>query len=262
MKRKKLSSSPSVTLVLGDSRTTHLADLPRCNSLWQHQIIIFLGIRASHVCIRCCEMMASATGSSTLFIFESNYFWLFLKFTILVFNVCVLFVKYILWSGIWGQYWFFKNTLYILCIKYIDHRVEIKFYGSMVLRRLKTTTVKQCCHHNLRHPAKFEMLHSCITCCDQNESRELLLLTLVSNLIVMHQDDWDSLLPTQRSLISTTEQSLQVIKNLAPEMEWEQTSFSLNFWKGQETLGVEEKGGVVKTLKAGCMGYRGCVYKG
>lgn len=78
----------------------------------------------------------------------------------------------------------------------------------------------------------------------------------------MHQDDWDSLLPTQRTLISTTEQSLQVIKNLAPETEWEQTSFSLNFWKGQETLGVEEKGEVVKTLKAGCMGYRGCVYKG
>lgn len=118
----------------------------------------------------------SATASSTPFISESNYFWLFLKFIILVFNVYLLFVKYISWSGIWGQYWFFLNTDCILCIKLVDHGVEIKcLLAAWFLK--ETTTGKHCCSHSLKHLVKCEMLRSCITCCDQNESRELLLLT-------------------------------------------------------------------------------------
>ena len=147
------------------------------NSRWQCEVIAF-GVRWYHVHLQHWKTKTQQQPH-LLPSFLSQIIVDSLKFSILVFNMCLSFVKYTSWSDIWGQCWLvFKNTE--LCFMHKVGRSwsrDKMFTGWIVLERWKTTTVKHCCSHGLKHLVKFELLLPCITCCDQNESRELLLLT-------------------------------------------------------------------------------------
>ena len=158
------------------------------------------------MCIRHCQM-TSARGSSTLFTFESNYFDSFQSVSFWVFNVYVLFVKYILWSGILNQYWFFKKySLYFM------HKVGRSWSCDEI--RMASGCLKDWNHHcrALLQPQPTvprETLDATFLYHPPwSQWKQRTVTPDCGNSIIMHQDDWNSLLPTQRSLISTTEQSL------------------------------------------------------
>lgn len=151
----------------------------------------------------------------------------------------------------WGQT--FGTNIDLKKIRlYFMHKVDRSWsqdkmcMDCKVLKRLKTTTVKHCCSHSLKHLVKRKMLHSCITCYDQNESRELLLLTCGEYLDYNAAGWLEFPSPyTEKPDRNNKTKAYVVIKNPGPEVEWGVgLHYPWNPSKDQETLRMGEKRGL------------------